>query len=234
MTATPSLQPSADDKVRVWDLPTRLFHWTLAAAIIVALLSGEEDSALAGWHHPAGWLVVALLAFRIVWGLIGGEHARFVNFIKPSHIGTHIKGLTSRSGAHHLGHNPLGGIAVLGLLGLSALTVGTGIQLLSGGAEDWHEVFAYALLALVVVHVIAVIAMSVLSRESLIGAMITGRKSRARHPGAVDARRAGPLALATALGVIALTGFVASRVDPAAFEPSTRAEAGGHEEEEDD
>lgn len=229
-TTEPSPTLTTTHIVKVWDVPTRLFHWTLATSIIVALLSGEGDSVLARWHHPAGWIVVALLAFRLVWGFVGGEHARFANFIKPSHIPTHIRELRERNVESSLGHNPLGGLAVIGLISLAALASGTGILLLNGGGEDLHEFFAYALLALVVAHVLAVIGMSLLSRENLIGAMITGNKSRERHRSAADAKPANPIALGAGLLAVTLVGLIASRVDPAAFTPFARSESGEMEE----
>ncbi len=224
----PSVQPArpAVAAVRVWDLPTRLFHWSLAASVSIALLSGEEDSALAAWHHPAGWAVVALLVFRLIWGVAGGEHARFANFVRPGAIGAHLGAMRRRDGASHAGHDPLGGLAVLGLLGLAGLASGTGVWLLSGGNEELHELFAYALLALVAVHVAAVVIMSLLTHDNLIGAMITGRKSRARHPDAADARPGRPLALAVAVAAMALTAVVATRIDPALLNPAARGEAG--------
>jgi hypothetical protein len=72
------------DTFRVWDAPLRLFHWVLVAAIAVAFLSSEEDSPIAAWHMTAGWISAVLLVFRLVWGFVGGEHARFADFLRPS------------------------------------------------------------------------------------------------------------------------------------------------------
>ena len=84
---------NAGQKVKVWDAPLRLFHWVLVVAIAIAFLSSEEDSALNNWHVLSGWLAAILLVFRLVWGLIGGEHSRFAAFIRPSRIGHHISRL---------------------------------------------------------------------------------------------------------------------------------------------
>ncbi|MEO6214448.1 MAG: cytochrome b/b6 domain-containing protein [Sphingomonas sp.] len=87
-----ALSPSRTT-IRVWDLPVRLFHWLLVATILIAFLSSEEDNAFAPWHIPAGWLAAILIAFRIAWGFVGGEHARFVN---SGPIHPLSAGLTSR------------------------------------------------------------------------------------------------------------------------------------------
>src|SRR5690606_8568411 len=75
------------DRVKVWDLPLRLFHWTLVAAIALALLSSEEGSGLNKWHVLSGWVAGLLIVFRLIWGVVGGEHSRFSDFIRPSRIG---------------------------------------------------------------------------------------------------------------------------------------------------
>ena len=77
-------------RVRVWDLPLRLFHWALVVSIAVALLSYEEESPLGQWHMLSGWIVMVLLVFRVVWGFVGGEHSRFIDLLRPSRIGQHI------------------------------------------------------------------------------------------------------------------------------------------------
>lgn len=211
--------------VRVWDPALRLFHWLLVASIAVAFLSSEEDSALAAWHIPAGWVAAVLIAFRLVWGFVGGEHARFANFIRPSRIGAHVSALLAGKAHPSLGHNPLGALAVIALLALTAATVATGVA----GGEDGHEAIAYGLLGLIAVHVVAVIAMSILGKENLIRAMVTGRKPADLHPDAHDAQPPAGLAVPLAALVVGGAAFAATRVDPQAFVPSIRAESGEHE-----
>lgn len=128
--------------IRVWDWPLRLFHWTLVIVIAIAFLSSEEDSALNQWHVLAGWLAAILVAFRIAWGFIGGEHSRFSDFVRPSRVAGHISGIARGRKDPALGHNPLGGMAVLLLLALTAVTVWTGAF---GGEsmEDLHELIAF-------------------------------------------------------------------------------------------
>ncbi|MFC3069058.1 cytochrome b/b6 domain-containing protein [Phenylobacterium soli] len=227
------MNPSASEprSVRVWDLPTRLFHWLLVAAIAVAFLSSEDDSALSAWHQTAGWIAAALIAFRLVWGLVGGEHARFTDFLRPTRIAEHLKGLAGGRREPELGHNPLGGIAILAILGLVAGTVATGVLTLQGGEDELHEVIAYGLLALVGVHVVAVIAMSLIGRENLVRAMVTGAKPTARHPGARDARPAPLVALPLAALAVAAVAYGATRIDPKAFTPHAAAAEAGEQGE---
>lgn len=229
--------------LKVWDLPTRLFHWALVAAIAAAFLSSEEDSLFADWHQAAGWIAAVLIAFRLVWGLVGGEHARFADFFRPGRIAGHIGGLFRGRPAAELGHNPLGALAVVALLGLVAATVATGVMLLNGGEEDLHEAIGYGLLGMIGIHVAAVILMSFASRENLVRAMVTGRKPSDRHPGGRDARPAPVFALPLAGLAVAAAVLGATRIDGQAFLPHPHAEAGegGHsgapeagEHEEDD
>tara|TARA_R110002167_G_scaffold117422_2_gene293380 strand:+ start:468 stop:1169 length:702 start_codon:yes stop_codon:yes gene_type:complete len=208
--------------IKTWDWGVRLFHWLLVAAIAVAFLSSEEGSVLSPWHVPAGWVAAILIAFRLVWGFVGGEHARFVNLIRPSRMAGHVRGLFAGRVHASLGHNPLGGITVLVLLALVAATAFTGIT----GGEYGHETIAYILLAMIALHVVAVVAMSFLTRDNLIGAMITGRKKTTHFPKAQDA--APPVRVAVPLAVLVVAGsaYAATRVDPQAFVPGAHGEAG--------
>lgn len=210
-------------EIRVWDLPLRLFHWSLVLAIAVALLSAEEDSLLNQWHVMAGWIAAILLAFRLVWGFIGGEQSRFAHFVRPAGVAHHVRDLVRGRPEPTVGHNALGALSVLVLLTLIAFTVWTGVTL----QEDLHEVLGWTLLALVVLHIVAVIAMSRLTRENLVRAMITGRKPATLHPGAGDARPPSLLALAAAALVFAGTTYAIVSFDPLAFTPRS-AEAFEH------
>lgn len=203
-------------RVKVWDLPLRLFHWTLVIAIAVAFLSSEEDSPLNYWHVLSGWVAAVLITFRLMWGFVGGEHSRFSDFVRPSRIPHHIASLARGQHEPSLGHNPLGAVAVLVLLALAAVTVWTGAF---GGeaAEELHEVTAWALLAMIALHVVAVIVMSMLERDNLVRAMITGDKPAARHPGAAEAKAPGALGWIVSAVVIAATSYAIIQYDPEAF-----------------
>lgn len=208
-----TLLPSHSARIRVWDLPLRLFHWLLVIAIALAFLSAEEGSPLNDWHILAGWVAGILIVFRIFWGFVGGPHSRFSSFVRPRALGEHVRDLLRGQPKPSLGHNALGALSVLLLLGVIAATVGTGVALV----EDAHELIGWTLLGLIAVHVAAVFFMSFLTRDNLIRAMVTGRKSAADHPGAADARRPGTFALAAALIVLAATAFAVHRFDPLAF-----------------
>lgn len=205
------------NRVRVWDLPLRLFHWTLVAAVALAFLSSEEGSPLSEWHIASGWTAAVLIGFRIVWGFVGGEHSRWADFVRPSRLGDHLGELIRFRPEPVLGHNPLGALSVLVLLALAAAVVWTGAVLGEAG-EELHEVLAWTLLGLIGVHVLAVLLMSLLTRENLARAMVTGRKPADRHPGARDARRApGYGLLLAALAVLASVWAILS-YDARAFE----------------
>jgi cytochrome b len=210
-------------EIRVWDLPLRLFHWLLVLAIAVALLSAEENSVLNQWHVMAGWIAAILLAFRLAWGFMGGEHSRFARFVRPAAIARHGRDLLKGRPEPTVGHNPLGSLSVLALLTLIAITVWTGVAL----EEDLHEVLGWTLLALVVVHVVAVIVMSRMTRENLVRAMITGKKPATLHPGVGNARPPSLLALVAAALVLAGATYAILSFDPLALTPR-RAEAFEH------
>lgn len=205
-------------KIRVWDLPLRLFHWLLVAVIALAFLSSEEGGSLSNWHIASGWMAAVLIAFRIVWGLVGGEHSRWSDFVRPSGLADHFRDLVRLRPAPTLGHNPLGALSVLALLALAATVVWTGTALGDVG-EGLHELLAWTLLALVALHIFAVLVMSLLCRENLVGAMITGRKPVEPHPDAHDARR--PPWYGFILAALAVAGAIQGvrSVDPLAFTP---------------
>ena len=117
----------------VWDIAVRLFHWSLVIVFIVAYLSGEDESEL---HIYAGYVILGLVLFRIIWGFIGTKHAKFKDFIySPSEIMLHAKGLLSGKVKPYLGHNPLGGLMVMALLLTLMLTVVSGLKVY--GAEGY-------------------------------------------------------------------------------------------------
>lgn len=212
-----AIELSRGGRVSVWDLPLRLFHWLLVGAVALAFLSAEEDSPLNKWHVMAGWTAGILIVFRVVWGFVGGEHSRFASFLRPAGIPHHVRDLFRRRVEPSLGHNPLGALAVLALLGIAAATVWTGAAL----AGELHELLGWTLLGIVAVHVAAVVLMSCLAKENLVRAMITGTKPAIRHPGATEARRPGPAAFVLAFIVVAATVYGVLHYDPQAFAPRT-------------
>jgi cytochrome b len=167
--------------VKVWDGFVRLFHWSLAALVLAAFLTGEESEKT---HVAIGYAIAGLVAARILWGFVGPPPARFANFVKsPAESLTYFFNALSGKAPRYLGHNPLGGMMVLGLLAALAVVCGGGYLLTTDaywGAEELkelHEATAYGLLGLVGLHVIGVVWTGVSHRENLVEAMITGRKS---------------------------------------------------------
>jgi cytochrome b len=181
-------------EVLIWDPLVRIFHWSLVGAFATAYIV-EDD--LLGVHVWAGYLVLTLIAVRLVWGFVGTRHARFSDFVRSPRVVLHYLGdaLQLRAG-RHLGHNPAGGAMVVALLLLVAATGLCGLALygtqelsgplaplMSGLSPAWgevfeetHEVLANLTLAFIVMHVAGVIFSSLSHRENLIAAMFTGRK----------------------------------------------------------
>lgn len=224
---------STPKTIRVWDLPVRLFHWSLVATILVAFLSAEEGSPLAAWHTASGWVASVLIAFRLVWGFVGGEHARFKAFLKPHRIGHHLKSMMTGRPEQSIGHNALGGMAVIALLGTVAGIIYTGATMGGDAGEELHETLANILLGLIALHVVAVVAMSYLTKDNLIAAFVTGRKRADCHPGVADARSPAGLAVPVAALAMASVTYIATTIDPSAFTARAHGEAGEHGGEED-
>ncbi len=166
--------------ILVWDLPTRVFHWLLAACFVGAFATGDSER----WrdiHIMLGYTMLILIAFRVIWGVIGSRYARFASFaFGPGRVAAYLGSLLSTKPEHHVGHNPAGSWAIYLLLGL-ALTAGiTGyaVQNELGGEwlEGFHEGAANAMLAVVLAHIAGVIVSSLRHSENLVAGMITGRK----------------------------------------------------------
>lgn len=195
-----------DTKILVWDLPTRLFHWLLVASIGGAFLTAESER----WrdvHVLLGYGAGGLIAFRLLWGVVGSRYARFRSFLfAPGEVIAYVRSLATRSPRHYLGHNPLGSLAVFALLGLTLAAVLSGHATLNERGGEWveelHEAVAFAILALVGAHVVGVLASSALHGENLIGSMITGRKR-----GAPEQAIGRPRSLVAALLVSALAAL---------------------------
>jgi cytochrome b len=199
---------TTEERIKVWDIAVRIFHWSLVVLYVVSYLTGEDESDL---HNYAGYGVLGLIVFRLAWGVIGPRHARFTDFIYgPSKTLEYAKSLLNRRPAHYLGHNPLGGWMIIALLvslfitcwsgmeyigskGEGPLAVNSGMVISAAVANDdededegeeegdefWeevHEVFANLTLLLVILHIAGVIAASLVHRENLIKAMVTGYK----------------------------------------------------------
>jgi cytochrome b len=177
-------------RAKLWDLPTRIFHWTLAAAILAAWLTAGKQM---DWHRWLGYTVLGLLVFRIYWGFVGSGSARFSSFVKgPKATLAYAGTLANRDSDPSAGHNPIGAISVVALLVLILVQAGLGlfavdIDGIESGplshlvdfdtgrlASKLHELTFRILQALVVLHIAAVGFYLVYKRQNLAGAMITG------------------------------------------------------------
>ena len=188
--------PGKHNTVRVWDPLVRVFHWTLATAFLTAYL--VEDDWL-GLHVLAGYTVLALVLFRLVWGVIGTRHARFSDFVcSPAGTLAYLKDMIAFRARRYTGHNPAGGAMVIALLISLTATVVTGLALygyaefsgplaglpdnipdwLGGSLEDLHEFFSGFTVLLVLLHLAGVAFASLQHGENLVRSMITGIKQK--------------------------------------------------------
>lgn len=179
---------------RVWDLPVRLFHWALAVLILVLFITGNLGGNWLEWHKRAGFTVLALLLFRVIWGLVGNYHARFVNFVRgPRRVAAYVKTLAAGTNKPFPGHNPLGALSVLALLVIVALQAVTGLfanddimlegpfaAKVSKQVSDFltriHKLNADLLLFLIALHVLAIAYYYFVKKEDLLTPMFTGVK----------------------------------------------------------
>ena len=179
-----SKRTPADRTVAVWDLPLRLWHWALAVSVLTAWFTPTVHDNL---HRIVGYTVIGLLVFRLLWGFWGGRYSRFrVIGVRlraaPSYLLNLRRGITGR----YIGLNPAGTLMLVALLlslGISAITGALSVTVPFFGVwwiEDTHAIASDVAIVLVVLHVVGVVLMSMLQRENLIRAMITGRK-RIRH-----------------------------------------------------
>lgn len=187
-------------EVRVWDPIVRIVHWALAATVLIAWMFDEPL-----WMHTwLGYVAAMLVVVRILWGFVGPEHARFVNFVRgPRIVIGYLAGLIRFSSRRYLGHSPAGGAMIIALLVMIVVTTGTGMANLAAEhgegplasviakvepqpgqrhpellIREVHETAANITLALVVLHVCGVLLASFAHRENLVLSMITGRKRR--------------------------------------------------------
>lgn len=205
--------------VRVWDLPTRVFHWGLVVAVVTLVVTGNVGGNWMVWHMRAGYLVGALLLFRLVWGVGGGHWSRFATFVpRPVGLWRYLRG----QGHPHssLGHNPLGALSVVAMLTLLTLQVASGLvsddeiaftgplyALVSGQVSSWatwyhKDIGKLGVLALVVLHLLVMIYYRVIRKKNLVRAMLTGNQ---------DTPQASPRASDDSMGtrLLALAIFAA-------------------------
>lgn len=204
-------------KTLVWDLPTRVFHWLLAASFVGAFVTADSER-LRDLHLLLGYSAAGLVSFRLLWGLAGTRYARFASLpLSARAVIDYLKSLLQLSPRHYFGHNPAGSWAIVGMLLLIAATAVTGwaqaVEVGPRWIEDLHEGLANATIALVVVHVVAVIVSSALHRENLARAMLTGYKP-GKGPAAAGTRWFVALLLIGALGAFWAGAIPAPGLEP--------------------
>lgn len=193
-TPRPNAPPVEKSTANVWDLATRLFHWILVLLVVTSFVTANIGGNAMQYHVWSGESILALLLFRLIWGFIGSGTARFIHFVRgPTAAWRYARSLLGPNPEHHLGHNPLGGWSILAMLmalgfqavsGLFATddiaTQGPLYPLVSdataGGLTDLHEFNAGVILALVALHIAAVLFYLLVKKENLVKPMITGHK----------------------------------------------------------
>ncbi len=183
-------------RVRVWDLPTRLFHWLLVACVILLVVTGHVGGDALQWHARLGYSVLALLLFRLAWGFVGGHWSRFRNFLyRPSALAAYVAGRARPE--HGVGHNPLGAVSVFAMLLVLLAQVATGlvtddeiaftgplnrfVASSTGLAATWYHkaVGQWLVVALAILHVAAVVFYLARKRQNLVRPMLVGDKDLA-------------------------------------------------------
>jgi cytochrome b len=233
-------QEAFETERQVWDLPVRVFHWSLVLAVIAAFVTNKLGVRTFKYHVWAGYAVIVLVAFRLIWGLVGTRHARFWNFVRgPAETLTYARDLVTGKDQHYPGHNPLGALMVLALLGALATQSILGLfgndeifnvgplagyvsKELSLALTSIHRQLFYWLAGAVALHVLAVVAHKIFKNENLVRAMITGRKPLHAAPAdeAIHASRswlAAALGLAIAIGLALIIAHAPAAADTGDF-----------------
>jgi cytochrome b len=212
-------------QVRVWDLPTRLFHWALLALVVFSFVSVKLGGFWMDWHMRSGYAILALLVFRILWGFAGSRYALFASFVRrPSQVIGYLRGQVE----HGAGHSPLAAVSVLALLGVLLAQAGTGLfsndgnftegplaRLVSSATSERlstiHRFGEWALYALVGLHVAAIAYYTTFRKVALVRPMITGDRLDVDAPSADDGLAMRLRALALAVASAALVAFIVTR-----------------------
>ncbi len=217
-------------KIRIWDLPTRIFHWSLAAGVIGSVVTAKIGGNAMVWHFRFGYLILTLLVFRFVWGLVGGHWSRFATFIySPATLLRYLRGHARPEEHLDVGHSPLGAGSVFALLAILTLQVGTGLfaddEIANAGplvrfvssatsslASGWHKNFGqWLIIALVVLHLGAIAFYRFRRGRDLVRPMLTGDKMLAgRVPASADGAGHRGMALMLIALCAAVVGWLVS------------------------
>ena len=197
--------PADTNRIRVWDLPVRIFHWLLAGSFLLAwtlAVTADDESRAFAVHALLGLFIAALVAFRVVWGAIGTRYARFSGFAnRPRALAAYLKGIVVGPEPAFVGHNPASSYATYAMLALLSGLVATGVLMGRGygSVEELHELLAHAMLALVGIHVLGVILYGLRHRDAIVRGMLDGRKRGAPTAGIRSVRPVSALVLSVLL-----------------------------------
>ena len=166
--------------VKVWDIAVRIFHWSLVLSFIIAWVTADEWDKV---HEIAGYVIAGLVAFRLIWGIVGTKYARFSSFVyRPKILLDYLRDEVYQKSKRYLGHNPAGGAMIIALLVMLSIATASGYAMTTNmffgieWVEELHETTVNVLLLLVFLHVAGVIYSSISHKENLVRAMITGLK----------------------------------------------------------
>lgn len=191
-------RPHTPNRILVWDLPTRLFHWSftlLLTASIVLSLVAEEGGILFQWHMLCGLAAASLVALRLVSGIAGSRYARFAAFpLAPRSVARYFVGVFSGKAERYAGHNPGSALAAVAMFALVGLLVLTGLGVGGEELQEVHGPVAYALMAVIGLHLAGLVAHTLRHRENIAAAMLTGRKMGLPEQGLATAHPAWGLA----------------------------------------
>lgn len=221
-------------EIEVWDWPLRAFHWMLVLAVGAAFITGELGGSAMEWHGRIGLFILGLLVFRLSWGFLGNEYARFASFFPtPARLGAYLQG-----GWQGHGHNPLGALSVFALLTLLAFQVGTGLfanddiafqgplnaivsESLGSKLTAWHHLVFNGLVGLIGLHLAAIVFHARIKNDNLLRPMITGKKALGNIPDApISGFSLRRLFISVALAALSIWGVAGQPVS----EPSAASQ----------
>ena len=219
--------------VRVWDLPTRIFHWVLAASVLASIVTAKIGGNATIWHFRLGYLAFTLLVFRVLWGLVGGRWSRFASFVPtPARLMRYLRGQARPGDYFEVGHSPLGALSVFAMLGVLIAQVATGLvaddEIANTGplnrfvpgwvsemATHWHKGYGQILIiTLILLHWGAIAYYRYKKGRRLVATMVTGDKVLDPvAPNSVDTALTRVLALALVLACAAAVYITVSLGD---------------------
>lgn len=223
ITPQPSEANTKPRTIKVWDFPTRIFHWSFAVAVLIAFVSSEADGAAFWIHVYSGTLLLGFVVFRAVWGVIGSRYAQFGEFVHGSEkVKAYTLSLMQLRPPHSVGHNPLGGWMIMAMLGIILLAVLTGMMTSEDGYVgplahfaggifgEAHEGIGSFVMVLVGAHVLGVVVHGLITRENLPRAMVTGLKTIPAGVKAISIKPVGVVRpiIALAMGMVVVLYFM--------------------------